>query len=636
MATLAPLQHGSLGEALARLRETIAPLSATGSPCAVEKALGGLLFQDITARRNVPHYRASAVDGYALKALTTAGASPARPVNLTPERYSWVNTGGIVNACYDAVIMVEDTSLNDEILLVSKPLTVGANVRPPGEDVMKGQVIARRGDPVTPQLQALLRAAGVEEIPLRTLPRTLYLPTGDEIVSPDRADLLIEGTVPETNSTLLRGLFQQWGYPLDVGDILPDDFMKLRRAIESAIDHYDLILVGAGSAKGKRDHTAEVFSSLGEILFRWVRTRPGRPAMAAKIKGKPVVCMPGFPMSSAVIAFAIVYPLLRHLEDRWDEGEGSLFSQATGTLVLEEAELLMSHSSSPGVEEWLRCQVAQIGGRKFVWPIAGGASSMWAMAEADGLVIIPEEKLECPKGMQVLLHRVKKVSLTNRILFQGSNDPALERVGSYLRSRGADMVLRSVGSVAGLAALARQEGHVAACHLIDPQTGRYNDSYIERFQGDATWRRVLLFFRQQGLIVAKGNPKEIRSVDDFARSGVILVNRQPGAGTRVLLDHLLNEHGIAPVSVQGYGKQCLTHLDAASRVAAGLADVALGIRSAAEAMDLDFLPITEEPYELVYPDIHENHPGIVALLSVLSDPQWRAEVEGLGGYRWND
>lgn len=145
-----------------------------------------------------------------------------------------------------------------------------------------------------------------------------------------------------------------------------------------------------------------------------------------------------------------------------------------------------------------------------------------------------------------------------------------------------------------------------------------------------------MFFRQQGLIVAKGNPKEILRVDDFARSGVILVNRQPGAGTRVLLDHLLNEHGIAPVSIQGYEKQCLTHLDAASRVAAGLADVALGIRSAAEAMGLDFLPITEEPYELVYPDIHENHPGIVALLSVLSDPQWRSEVEGLGGYRWND
>lgn len=619
--------------ALRYLLESIDPLAPRNERMTVETSLGRTLSEDVPALRNIPHYRASAVDGYALRAAVTAGASPARPAHLSLEACQWVNTGGLVESSFDAVVMVEDTSFEGSELLVSKPITVGTNVRPPGDDVMRGQIIVREGDVVTPQYQALLRAAGIEGLSLRSLPRTLYLPTGDEILPVSYDGPLPAGTVPETNSILLKGLFARWGFPITVGDIIPDDPARLRQALEQNMDAYDLFLVGAGSAKGKKDHTAEVFSSLGDILFRWVRTRPGRPAMAARMRGKPLLCLPGFPMSSVVVAMGLVFPLLFHLQGLPVEGEKSL-TQALGSFGSEEGELLFAHSSSPGVEEWLRCQMAQIRGKTIVWPLSGGASSMRAMSEADGIAIISEEKLECPKGMRVLLHKAKEISLERRILFQGSNDPAVERLVSPIRRLGCDMVIRSVGSVGGLSALSRGECHLAACHLIDPETQRYNDSYIARFRGDAQWRRRQLFFRQQGLLVAKGNPKGISSIEDLVRADLSIVNRQPGAGTRVLLDYLLKEKNITPSSVQGYDRQCITHLDAASRIASGLADVALGIKMAAEAMDLDFLPIAEEPYEIVYPEDCHDHPGVVAFLESLEDRQWRMEIKKLGGYRW--
>lgn len=634
METLTTLSHVSLEMARSHLFRHILPPDLPSELCPVAQALNRILSEDIAAERNIPHYRASAVDGYALSAQETAGASPARPVRLQPRNYSWVNTGNVVDDCFDAVVMVEDTSLNGDTLAIAQPLTAGTNVRPPGDDVMRGQVIGRRRDRVTPQLQALLIAAGIKELRLFHRLKAVYFPTGNEIVPADDGGPLCPGTVPETNSTLLKGIFARWDYSLDVGPIVPDDPLELSKALKTALESYDLVLIGAGSAKGKRDYSADVLATMGEVLFRWIRTRPGRPAMAAKIDNKPVICLPGFPMSSAVTAFGIVYPLLKHLEG--SALPNDWYRDAIGSLAEEKAHLLFSHSSSAGVEEWLRCQIGLINGRRLVWPIAGGASSMWAMSEADGLVIISEEKLECPKGMEVNFHRLRSVDLERRILFQGSNDPALERIVTHLRRRGGDMILRSVGSLAGLAALSRQEAHIAACHLLDPVKENYNDSYIEQFQGDARWKRQILFFRQQGILVKRGNPKKINCVEDFARPDVSIVNRQPGAGTRVLLDHLLKKAGIPPHAVRGYGKQCLTHLDAASRVAFGLGDAAIAIRPAAEAMELEFIPITEEPYEIIYPECYKGHPGLVALIEATLDPLWKHDVEKLGGYRWNN
>lgn len=637
MAPLTYKTHVSLEEALDLLQTHHFSTENPIESISAGNSVGRILAKDLEARRNIPHFVASAVDGFALRSDMSQNAGPGHPAKLSPEQAVWINTGGELPVWADAVAMVEDTSTgeNQEVRLF-RTLPPGANVRPVGEDVMKGQIIGREGDKVTPALCALCVAAGLYEIPVRRKPRTLFIPTGNEVVEPDA--IPPEEGVPaqkilETNSVFLRGLFSQWNFPLDIHPILPDDPDKLSQTLENAIKDYDVVLVGAGSAKGRRDFTARVLESLGTLIFRWILVRPGRPAMAASIRNKPVLCLPGFPTSTAITAWGLVFPLLKSLE-KGQATDPDYLPESVGAIGRIGAEFLVPHSSPPGVSEWLRVQAAEIDGIRHIWSLSIGSSSMSAMSESDGLVLLDGNTLECPKGTPCDLLLTRKVDFDKRILFQGSNDPAFERITSFVRARGSDIVFRSVGSLGGISALSRGEGHVAACHLLDGKTGTYNDAFIARLHGSEPWERILLFWREQGIMVRSGNPKKLKTIGDLASSDVSIVNRQPGAGTRVLLDYLLLQEKLLPSDLWGYNNISLTHLDAANKIACGQADAGLGIRAASKAMGLDFIPLTEEPYELVFPRKHENHPGIKALLDALHDKEWKKQVDRLGGYRW--
>lgn len=603
----------------------------------ISESLGLILSEDITASRNVPHYAASAVDGYALCSSDTAGASSATPVRLPCGKWQWMNTGAALPEWADAVLMVEDSSSEGDDILVYKPLTPSTNVRPLGEDVMAGQIIAREGEPVTPALVSLFLCAGIEKVPVIRRARTIFIPTGDEIVSHSEWLAKTEqrsGTVAESNSLFVASSFKEWGYDLDVAPIIPDDPNMLKKEIEKALPNYDLVLVGAGSAKGRRDHTVEVFMSLGDMLFRGVRVKPGRPAMAAVIGGKPVICLPGFPMSTAVTLWSLTYPLLKALSGRGARPLKDMIKEAVHVRRSLPSKLLVQHSSSAGIEEWLRMKAALVGERVYAWTLTSGASVLWALSESDGIAMLAPSALECEKNMDIELWMTRDVDLERRILFQGSDDPAIQLLVTPMRRRGADMALRTVGSMGGLAALSRGECHLAAAHLLDENTGGYNDIFIERFAGDSKWHRILVFYRTQGIIVQKGNPKGITDFKALCEKDIVFANRQPGAGTRVLFDHLLKTLGVPSERIKGYSQICTTHMEAANRVYTGLADATLGIKSAADALGLDFIPITEEPYELVIPEEHMEHPGIKALIDSLKDPAWRSGVERMGGYRW--
>lgn len=632
-----PKTHVRLEEALALLQKDIPSMENPIERVATENSVGRILAEDLEALRNLPHFVASAVDGFALQSKMSQNAGPGHPALLSPDQAAWINTGGELPTWADAVAMVEDTSSEtDGTVRLFRTLPPGANVRPVGEDVMKGQIIGREGDRVTPALCALCVAAGLYEIPVRRKPRTLFIPTGNEVVAartvPPETDVPAQ-KVLESNSIFLGGLFRQWDFQLDIHPIIPDDPEKLSTAVQAAVENYDLVLIGAGSAKGRRDFTAQVLDKLGNLVFRWVLVRPGRPAMAASIGNKPVLCLPGFPTSTAVTAWGLVFPLLKLLE-KGSPYDLDYLPESVGAIDQLQAEFLVPHSSPPGVSEWLRVQAAEIDGKKYIWSLSIGSSSMSAMSDCDGLVLLDEETLECPKGTPCNMLLTRKVDYSKRILFQGSNDPAFERITSFIRMRGNDIVLRSVGSLGGISALSRGEGHVAACHLLDGKTGTYNDSFISRFQGPEPWERILLFWREQGIMVPSGNPKKLRSIQDLASKDVSIVNRQPGAGTRVLLDYLLSQEKLSPSDLWGYENISLTHLDAANKIACGQADAALGIRAASKAMGLDFIPLVEEPYELVIPQKHRHHPGIEALLEALEDSNWKKQVDRLGGYRW--
>jgi len=632
-------EHIALEEAWKLIESAFKDIPASyGTEADISKSLGLVLSRDITAQRNVPHYAASAVDGYALKASCTIGASSATPVYVTPENYAWMNTGGDIPSWSDSVLMVEDSSMDAERLMVFKTLTPSANVRPLGEDVMAGQIIAREGDIVSPALISLFLCAGIEKVPVMRRPRTLFIPTGDEIIA--RKNWLADskpksGTVAESNSLFIESSFKSWGYDIDVSKILPDDAEILEEHVLKAVEEYDLVLVGAGSAKGRRDHTLEVFEHAGEIVFRWLRMKPGRPAMAAKISGTPVICLPGFPMSTAVVLWSLVFPLLNMLSSKAGKQE-DLIRQAIGCICTWDTKLLVPHSSPAGIREWLRVKTARVGGQIYCWALTSGASVLWALAEADGIALLPASALECEKGTDVPVWMTRDVDLDKRILFQGSDDPAIQLLATPIRRRGGELVSRAVGSMGGLAALGRGECHLAAAHLLDESDGTYNDSFIKRFSNGRKWERILVFYRMQGIIVQKGNPKNIHSFEDLCSCDLVFSNRQPGAGTRVLFDHLLKQCNKAPSDIKGYEQQCTTHMEAANRVYTGLADATLGIKSAADALGLDFVPLAEEPYELVIPSEYMEHPAIKALIDSLKDEGWRKKVENMGGYRWTD
>ena len=630
------------------LKASIMPLEP--EECPVEEAAGRILAMDVMSGRNVPHYNAAAMDGYAVSSRSTAGASPSSPVHLGKGDFAWLNTGGALPPAFDSLVMVEDTSLDGGagILTLVKSLVSGENVRPLGEDVFAGQVLAPAGDAISPALASLFATAGISSLAVLPVPRTLYVPTGDEILPLSRwleTEAPPPGVVCESNSLLVRGYFRKWGFPLEIGRCLPDDPAVIEEYLASRSGEYDLILVGAGSAKGEKDHTFTIFEKMGTPLFRWLLMKPGRPASAALLRrgtggGKKsegvcaAVNLPGFPMSNAVVLWSVVYPLLQLLQ-RGSFDEKNVLPEALEARDEARLPLLLPHSSSFGKEEWVRLKCIEVDGVRSAYPLPSGAGSLWSLAETDALALLPLETAECPKGTPVSMWILKKIRWGDRILFQGSNDPAMERVASFVRKRGGELLKRSVGSMGGLSALSRRECHLAACHLLDTATGLYNSPFISKIFGPSpNLRRRLIFFRQQGFILARGNPKEIRSVKDLARKDVTMVNRQPGAGTRVLLDYLLGREGISTAMVCGYAAQSPTHFDAANRVALGFADVALGIRSVADALGLEFLPVCEEPYELVYPSEYEAHPGMKALFGALSDGKWREMVSGMGGYRW--
>ncbi len=633
-------QHIGINEIALLLDELFEPLNRIEtSDIFDDRCLGRRLHSDVVSLRNIPHYPASAVDGYAVRASDTAHASPARPARLTAKSVYWVNTGGWVPEPCDAVVMIEDITEEDGTILLSRAVSKGANIRPVGEDISRGQIIGRRKERISPYNKALFAAAGYRRIQVLPLPRTLFIPTGDEIRSlktiEGEGDLR-PGTVPETNSLLLSGIFNQWGYPLDVHpDVLPDDPEVIENTVHDALADYDMILLGAGTAKGKRDYSAEIISRVGELNLRWVRMKPGRPVILGKASGKPLLALPGFPMSTLVATWAVVYPILKLLEGSGPAREIST-TEGMGSLEKITTKLLMHHSSSQGIAEWLRVKCADIDGERYSWIMPSGSSTMWSIAEADGFSLLPENALEHPKGSPLQVWMVKKVDWQKRALYQGSNDPGIERLPSFVKARGAEMVIRSVGSLGGVMALAREEGHMAACHLLDPATGQYNTPYIKDIKGSENWVKIHVYDRIQGFLVKKGNPRKIRNVHDLARKDIKIVNRQSGAGTRVLLDTLLAEAGISCQYVMGYESVAITHLEAAGLVASGAADTALAIKAVADAMDLDFIPVAEEPFELYVPRKFLDHPGVAASLDALEDPSWRKVVEAMGGYVWKN
>jgi len=449
------------------------------------------------------------------------------------------------------------------------------------------------------------------------------LPTGDEvrpIGTPTGP-----GQILDTNSLMLATQAREAGCVARCLPIEPDDPVGLARAVKAAVADCDLLIIVAGSSAGRDDYTARIVAQLGILAVHGVAVRPGHPVVLGVIEGTPVLGAPGYPVSAALTFEIFAEPLLAELE-------GAVPHRRQRA----RAKLARKLASPLGMDDWVRVRLGVVRGTLVASPLPRGAGVLTSLVRADGLLVVPAGLEGHHPGEEVEVELLRSLSeIEHTIVAIGSHDLVLDLAASALRAADPRATLASsnVGSLGGLVALRDGLCHLAGSHLLDPATGEYTLPYLDRILPDRDVSVVRLVHRDQGLIVAPGNPLKLLDIDDLTRSGVRYVNRQRGAGTRVLLDHELRRRGIGTDAINGYAREEPTHLAVAAAVAAGRCDVGLGIMAAARAFGLDFVPVTREPYDLVVAteDLESRH--LDPLWTLLRTDQFRASVQTLGGYQ---
>jgi molybdopterin molybdotransferase/putative molybdopterin biosynthesis protein len=604
-----------------------------GEQVALEEALGRVTAEPIWARQSSPHYHAAAMDGYALRADSTRGASDRTPIELPLGRQvAYVDTGDALPEWADAVIPIENVEPIGSgqrgqagAIRLRAAVAPWSHVRPMGEDMVASELVLPSGHTLRPVDLGVLAGSGLEGVRVRRRPRVAILPTGSELVPPGNP--AGPGQVIEYNSLVLAAQVREWGGAPTRLPIVPDDLAQISAAVRQAIAAgADLVLIGAGSSSGSEDFSATVVSSLGDLLVHGVAVRPGHPVILGMLRSEgrtvPVVGVPGYPVSAALTGEIFVQPLL----DRW-----------LGRVppVPHEVEAVMTRKvhSSVGDEEFLRVTVGRVGPRLIAAPLARGAGVLTSLVRADGIVRIPAgaQGLEAGQPVRVRLYR-RPDEIERTIVALGSHDLTLDLMAQFLAERGRRLTSANVGSLGGLIALRRGEAHFAGSHLLDPETGGYNLRYVREYLPDTPVVVIGLVGREQGLIVAPGNPLGLQRLEDVARSGASFVNRQRGAGTRVLLDYHLARSGIKPEAIRGYEQEEYTHLAVAAAIASGRGECGLGIRAAADALGLDFVRLFDERYDLIIPQAHYDSTFLRPLLDLLLDPRFRDAVAALPGY----
>jgi molybdopterin molybdotransferase/putative molybdopterin biosynthesis protein len=633
MARVAPYIHDRpAAEALAAWQEACAVagcperLEAVRLP--LDQAVGRVTAEPVWARTSSPPFDAAAMDGIAVHAADTVGAGETTPVRLDAGDFEVVDTGDPIPGDFDAVVMREDVHEVDGGVELQAAAAPYQHVRSIGEDVSAAELLLPAGHRLRPVDVAAAGAAGATELVVRRRPVVTVIPTGDEI-RPIGSELG-EGQLPDTNSVMLAAQAEQTGCEAHRFEITGDVPDQIAAAVRAAAARSDLVIVIAGSSAGRDDHTAEVVAQLGTLAVHGVAVRPGHPVVLGVVHGDessdatPVLGAPGYPVSAALTFDIFAAPLLARLE-------GAPPPEAP----VARARLARKLASTMGMDDWVRVRLGRVAAGLVATPLPRGAGVLTSLVRADGLLVVPAELEGHHAGEEVTVRLLRGVGEIERtIVVTGSHDLVLDLAASTLRERDARVTLASsnVGSLGGLTALRDGLCHLAGSHLLDPDTGEYTLPYLERLLPDADVAVVRLVHRDQGLLVAPGNPTGVSDIEDVARRGLRYVNRQRGAGTRVLLDHELARRGVSPEAIQGYEREEHTHLAVAAAVAAGRADCGLGVLAAARAFGLDFVPVAKEPYDLVLLEQTTEDELLAPLFELLESADFRKRVESLGGY----
>lgn len=609
-----------LWEALAALGKAH-PLDGERVP--LRDALARVTAAPVLARISSPHYHASAMDGYAVNAADTVSATETRPLTIPFARAHAVNTGSPLPPDCNAVIMIEHVQETPDGIVIIAPIAPWQHVRFMGEDMVTTEVVLPANHTIRPVDLGALAGCGHAGVMVRRKPHVVIIPTGSELVPADTDPQ--SGQLIEYNSLVLGAQIEQSGGRVTVLPIQPDDRAALESAMHDALTHRpDLLLILSGSSAGSKDFTASIVRANGQLLVHGIAVRPGHPVIMGIVRETPVIGVPGYPVSAALTGELFIEPLIA----RW-LGVAPVMENRPQV----EAALTQKVNSPIGDDDYVRVTLAQVGDRLLATPLGRGAGVITSLVRADGLAHIPRfsEGVDRGGNVRVMLYRTAR-EIERTIITTGSHDPMLDLLSGHLAERftGSRLTSASVGSMGGLVALRRRETHLAGMHLLDEESGHYNIPYIRRQLSGMSVRVVTFAHREQGLLVARGNPLNIQSLDDLPR--VRYVNRQRGAGTRILLDYELKQRGISADAVRGYDHEEYTHLAVAVAIASGLADCGLGVRQAATALGLDFVSVGWERYDFVIPMDYAEHPVMLQLFEVLRDATFHAALNSAHGY----
>jgi putative molybdopterin biosynthesis protein len=610
------------GDAL-KTRNIGAPLG--GERVLVGDTLGRVTSEAVIAKISSPFYHSSAMDGYAVRFIDTFGTAETRPLRLkVPAQATAIDTGDPMPDGFNAVIMIEDVEkISESEIEILKPATPWQHVRLVGEDIVATELIISENHVVRPVDMAAMIASGHTEVSVRRRPVVSIIPTGTELVEP--GSKLKKGDIIDFNSTMLAAMATENGAHAIRKHIVRDEAVQLKNTIIEALAGSDIVVLNAGSSAGREDFTADVIAELGEVVVHGVSIKPGKPVILGIVKSKPVIGIPGYPVSAALTFNLFVKPLIHAVLGLKTPGPDTL-----------TARLSRQVASALGQEEFIRVKLGSVSGSLIATPVTRGAGALMSLVRADGIIRVPAESEGIAAGHDVTVELLRNArEIENTIVCIGSHDNVLDVLANFLKKKHPEFSLSSahVGSLGGLLALKRGEAHLAGTHLLDEATGEYNVGYIKKLLPEMHVVLVNLVYRTQGFIVPKGNPKAIRGFEDLAKPGIVFVNRQAGAGTRLLTDLYLKKLQIDPARVNGYYHEEYTHMGVAAAVLSGAADTGLGVLSAAQALNLDFIPVAQERYDLAVPQKFYDTPMMRALLGIIrEDKEFRERIVAMGGY----
>ncbi|MPW26666.1 molybdopterin biosynthesis protein [Alkalibaculum sp. M08DMB] len=591
----------------------------------VEESYGRITCEGVFANISSPHYSASAMDGISLMANKTFGATPTTPVILKEiDDFVWLDTGDPLPSNCDAVVMVEDViKLKDGSIQLISSATPWQHIRQIGEDICAGEMILPSNSKIEAASIGAMLAGGVLKVKVWEKPIIGLIPTGDEIVAPK--DNPKEGEIIEFNSSIFSAMIRGWGGKSITYKIIGDKLELIKEGLAKAAQECHMIVLNAGSSAGRDDYSAKAIGDLGEVIAHGISIKPGKPTILGVINKKPVIGVPGYPVSGIIVMEKLFKRVLQTM-------------QKVEFPPNQEKQAILSRPimSTLKYKEFVRMKLGVVDEKLVATPLNRGAGVVTSFVKADGILEIPLNLEGIEAGSKITVQLLKDESvIKNTLVAIGSHDPLLDTIYDLMRKKDYKKHLSSahVGSMGGIMAIKRGEAHLAAVHLLDERSGVYNSSFIKKYFPKGGITLVKGVKRLQGLMTVKGNPKGIKNLQDMTRDGVVYVNRQKGSGTRILLDYLLACDGIKTDSIYGYEREEFTHMAVAAQIASGSADTGLGIFSAANIYNLNFIPLYEEEYDFIIPERFLELEDVQNFLEILTSKEFEKILKTMGGYK---